>query len=274
MADLRGGGYGASEIQGRVRSYIKQFVEEFSAVISLTLAVISVIVAITAAFFSYRAYHVTHADAISDRLFDSLGDLLTAITRIEISVEELARSGDDEAKAREQVLPGFVMLREAVSRVNLARAQNRCKSREDTTGDWILDAANNLAASLLQADGEAAKWREAAGNKDDLYDDRIGTFSDEQWETLVRSSSFYTVYCLTKDLPQPDDPRFPPVNQWWGQLVGDSAALRTVYSPNTDYLNQHARLLSDFGQVYIAPWAEDLVASPQRRNGRAWAKIT
>jgi hypothetical protein len=145
--------------------------------ISLTLAVISAIVAMMAAFFSYRAYHVTHADAISERLFDSLGDLLTALTRIDFSVQEMTRSYDSEADARRQVLPGFVMLREAVSRVNLARAQNRRNSK-DTIGDWILDAANNFSAPLLQAGRQEADWRESVRNEEKPYDDKIGVFSD------------------------------------------------------------------------------------------------
>jgi len=44
-----------------------------------------------------------------------------------------------------------------------------------------------------------------------------------------------------------------------------------------DWLTQHARLLADFGDSYIAPWAEELVATGELRRspgaaGRRWLR--
>jgi hypothetical protein len=62
----------------------------FSTVTSLVLTVIGVIIAVLAALLSYRAIRVVHGDAVSDRLFGSLGDLLAALVRIEFAVQELS----------------------------------------------------------------------------------------------------------------------------------------------------------------------------------------
>lgn len=237
---------------------------------SLALAVISVVVAALAATFSYRAFQVAHGDAVSDRLFDSLSNLFAALTGIEFAADKLADCGDGELKARHEVRPDFVKFRQAVARVNLARAPQRAH-HDDEVGTWILDVANNLAASLLQADESAAIWRRYAGRESELFSDRPDFVSDEQWEFLVQSSSYWTVYGVTTDLPQPKgDPRFDPLDQWWARQVLRSVEVTggqpSIYHPGATWLTQNARLLSDFGQFYIAPWAEDLVASPARRH--------
>jgi hypothetical protein len=249
----------------------------FSAVTSLVLAVIGVIIAVLAALLSYHAIRVVHGDAVSDRLFSSLGDLLAALVRIDFAVQELTHLGG-EPEARTIVIPDFVKFREAVAHVNLARAQrNRNTADRDPVGTWILDVANNLAVSLLQADESAAIWRSYAARESERFPGRPDFVPDQAtWGLLVRSASFWTAYHVARDLdPQPDgDPRFDPLDQWWANRVEHQTKVAdgrpSVYDPDVDWLTQHARLLADFGEHYITRWAEDLVAmgGVQRGVGR------
>ena len=259
----------------------------FSAVTSLVLAVIGVIIAVLAAFLSYRAIRVAHGDAVSDRLFGSLGDLLAALVRIDFAVQELTRLGGGEPEARAKVIPDFVKFREAVAHVNLARAQrNRDGTDWDPAGTWILDVANNLAVSLLQADESAAAWRSYAARESERFPGKPDFVPDQAtWGLLVRSASFWTAHHVARDLdPQPEgDLRFGPLDEWWANQVDHGAKVTdgrpSVYDPDVDWLTQHARLLADFGERYIARWAEDLVATGevQRSAGRTerrWRRQT
>lgn len=259
----------------------------FSAVTSLVLAVIGVIIAVLAAFLSYRAICVTHGDAVSDRLFGSLGDLLAALVRIDFAVQELTRLGGGEPEARTKVIPDFVKFREAVAYVNLARTQRtRDGTDRDPAGTWILDVGNNLAVSVLQADESAAVWRSYASRESERFPGKPDFVSDQAtWGLLVRSASFWTAYHVARDFdPQPeDDLRFGPLDEWWANQVEHAAKVAdgrpSVYDPNVDWLTQHARLLADFGERYIAPWAEDLVATGEVRRGadrteRRWRRQT
>jgi hypothetical protein len=247
----------------------------FSAVTSLVLAVVGVIIAVLAAILSYRAIRVAHGDAVSDRLFSSLGDLLAALVRIDFAVQEITRLGGGEPKARAIAMPDFIKFREAVAHVNLARAQrNRNLVDRDPIGTWILNVANNLAVALLQADESAAVWGSYVARESERFPGRPNFVPDQKtWSLLARSGSFWTAYHVARDLdPQPDgDPRFDPLDEWWANQVEHGAAMAdgrpSVYDPNADWLTQHARLLADFGECYIARWAEDLVAAGElRRN--------
>jgi hypothetical protein len=252
--------------------------DSFSAVTSLLLTVIGVIIAVLAAFLSLRAIRVAHGDAVSDRLFGSLGDLLAALVRIEFAVQELTRLDGGEPEARATVISDFVKFREAVAHVNLARAQrNRNGADRDPVGTWILDVANNLAASLLQADEAAAVWHINGACESQRFPGRPDFVHDQAtWDLLVRSASFWTAYHVARDLdPQPDtDSRFKPLDRWWANQVKHAATVAdgrpSVYDPDVDWLTQHARLLADFGEDYITPWAEELVATGgvERSTGR------
>jgi len=258
-----------------------------SAVSSLVLAVVGVIIAVLAAFLSYRAIRVAHGDAVSDRLFGSLGDLLAAVVRIDFAVQELTRLGGGEPEARAIVIPDFVKFREAVAYVNLARAQrNRNIADRDPVGTWILDVANNLAVSLLQADESAAVWRSFVACESERFPGKADFVPDQAtWSLLVRSASFWTAYHVARDLdPQPDgDPRFDPLDEWWANQVEHGVKVAdgrpSVYDPNVDWLTQHTRLLADFGERYLARWAEDLVATGEMRRSvgrteRRWRRQT
>ncbi len=253
--------------------------DSFSAVTSLVLGVIGVSIAILAAFLSFRAILIAHGDAVSDRLFGSLGALLAALVRIEFAVQELARLGGSEPEARATVMPDFVKFREAVAQVNLARAQrNRRSADRDPAGTWILDVENNLVASLLQADESGAIWRRRAASELERFPSRPDFAPDRAtWTLLVRSATFWTVHQVVRDVhAQPvSDSRFGPLDQWWADRVEHAARIAdgrpSVYDPDVDWLTQHARLLADFGEDYITPWAEDLVARGglRRSVGRA-----
>ena len=205
----------------------------------MTLTVISVITALVAVFLSYRAIRIAHGDAVSDRLFGSLGDLLTALVRIDFAVQELRRLGGHEPDARVIVLPDFVKFREAVAQVNLARAQrNRNLADQDPAGTWILDVANNLAVALLQADESEAVWRSYADHEWERFPRRPDFILNEAtWGLLVRSASFWTAYHVAQDFgPQPDDPRFRLLDQWWACQVERAAKVAdgrpSVYDPD------------------------------------------
>lgn len=225
----------------------------FSAVSSLVLSVVGVTIAALAAFFAYRAFHIQHQDAVTDRLYYSLGDLLTALTRIEFATQQLSRSsGDDLRAAPQAVLPDFVKFQEAVAKVKLALAERP----SGPVGPWIMYVANNLAVALLQADEFGADWQRQRGWARDL--DSAGRPSyvpdDHQWDLLKKSASFWTAYAVTQDLGPPpvNELGLEPVDQWWSSTC-------PYLTSNVGWLTQHARLLSDFGEAYISRWAQNLV---------------
>lgn len=244
--------------------------------LALALTISSVIIALLAAVVSYQAYRVAHGDAVSERLFSSLSDLLAALTRIEFAGQKLYRSADsdDNIDIWQEVLPDFRSFREAVIRVKLAHSPIRRSQAEAKIGSWIIDVANNLAASILQADEAEAIWSKYAGREEDLFDDWPASVPDMNQKYLVCSSSFWTVYGVTKDLPQPafglleqwwgED--FRPLEQWWGEKVVRYHDALSVYHPSTDWLIQHSRLLSEFGESYLSPWAQYTVTRPGRRS--------
>lgn len=244
--------------------------------LSLTLTVISVVIALLAALISYQAYSVAHGDAVSDRLFNSLSDLLATLTRIEFAGDKLYRSDrdGDNIDIWQEVLPDFRSFREAVIRVELAHAPIQGGQAEDEIGSWIIDVANNLAASILQADESEGSWRKHTGCEEALFDDWPASVPDVGRNYLMLSSSFWTVYGVTKDLPQPDfgvldkwrGKDFMPLEQWWAEKVMRYPDVPSVYHPSADWMIQHSRLLSEFGESYLSPWAQYTVTRPERQN--------
>lgn len=232
----------------------------FSAVSSLVLSIVSVIVASLAAVAAYRAFHIQHWDAVTDRLYNSLGDLLVVLTRIEDAAQELYRSsGDDVCAVRQAVRPDFVKFEEAVVRVRLALAERS----SDPVGFWVMDVANNLAVSLLQADDFGVDWQNEQGwvHKLSSVERPAYVRDDYHWDLLTKSASFWTAYAVTQDLgPSPaNDLDFAPVDEWW-------SCENPWLNLDVGWIVQHSRLLSDFGRVYISPWAENLVTSQRPRR--------
>lgn len=227
----------------------------FSAVSSLTLSVVGVVVATLAAFIAYRAFRMQHQDAVTDRLFDSLGDLLAALTRIEFSTRQLARVAEEDLLAAPlAVLPDFIKFQEAVARTKLALAERP----SGPVGPWIIYVANNLAVALLQADEFGTDWQHRRGWARALGSaDRPSYVDDDhKWDLLRNSASFWTAYAVTQDLgpPPASELGLEPVDKWWSRAD-------PYLTSEPGWLIQHARLLSDFGETYISPWAENLVAS-------------
>jgi hypothetical protein len=239
----------------------------FSAVSSLTLSVVGVFVAALAAFFAYRAFHVQHQDAITDRVFDSLGDLLAALKRIEFATWQLSRSpGDGLPAAPQAVLPEFINFQEAIARAKLALAERP----SGALGPWIMYVANNLAVALLLADEFGADWQHRQGWARDLDSARRPAYvpDEHRWELLKNSASFWTAYAATQDLgpPPANDLGLEPVDRWW-------SSTDPYLTTDTGWLVQHARLLSDFGETYISPWAENLVMSAHLTRSKSAAAI-
>jgi hypothetical protein len=235
-----------------------------------------VIIALLAALISYQAYRVAHGDTVSDRLFNSLSDLLAALIRIESAGQKLNRSNRNKENIDiwQEVLPDFTSFREAVIRVRLAHAATSQSQEEANVGTWVIEVANTLAASILQADDSEAVWSEYDGREGELFDDWPKSLSAENRNYLVRSSSFWTAYGVANDLPQPDfgpleewsGESFGPLEKWWGEKVVRFRDSPSVYHPSATWLIQHCRLLSEFGESYLSPWAQYTVERPGRRN--------
>ena len=239
----------------------------FSAVSSLALSIVSVVVASLAAVAAYRAFHVQHWDSVTDRLYNSLGDLLVALIRIESAAQKLYRSsGDDVRAVGEVVRPDFAKFEEAVVRVSLALAERS----SDPVGFWVMDTANNLAVSLLQADEFGVDWQNKRGWPYNSSVERPAYVRDDhQWELLTKSASFWTAYGVTDALgpPPANDLDFLPVDEWWSRE-------NPWLALDVGWIAQHSRLLSDFGRAYISPWAENLVTSQRPRRFRRTATRT
>jgi hypothetical protein len=129
-----------------------------------------------------------------------------------------------------------------------------------------MDVANNLAVALLQADEAATMWQRQQGRAQGLYPaGRPAYVADgDRWGLLAKSASFWTACGVTQDLGPPPvaDSGFPPLDHWW-------SGVDPYLGSDADWLTQHARLLSDFGDHYISPWAQNLVSSQGFRKVRA-----
>lgn len=225
--------------------------------ISAIASVMAALGAASAVMVAVAALRTSRRTALADQFLQSVGEMLAALAQVSEGALELDRKPDGERLSREHLREAFTRFVNASARIGLL---DPVLSDNEEYGEWVRAVTNNIAADLLQAD-ESAPLRRSLISEKPVAHESLGRATPAERELLNSSLSFRSLTMI--DLEPPDRlPRsFQPPTDWWSEHIVKHGrhGPRNVYSPESSYLVQHARLLDDFVRDYVHPWAQNVV---------------
>jgi len=213
--------------------------------LSIVISSASVLVALVSAFFSYRSSRIARRGLVASSLIASIGDMVAALHALESAAIRLESKGGVR-RSREVLREYFDAFKTANSKVDLLVV-----SVGGPEGVWVRSVVHNMAADLLQAD-------EFSELHLGIADSEFGSeTTEEEKQILRRSSSYQSV--VGHDITFGSLEGALSLKDWWAERVLSSEGELSVYSTDSSYIIQHARILSDFMSEHLEPWARELV---------------
>lgn len=207
----------------------------------------SVLVAAFSAYASYRSSRAARRGLVANSLIASIGDMIAALHSLESEALRLDRM-NDVGRSREVLREHFDLFQTANSKVDLLVA-----STGGAPGEWVRAVANNMAVDLLQAD-ECSQLPMGLP----MSDSELGRGWAEGDLTILRQSIGYKSM-VAHDQTLGSIEGSVPLKDWWAPKVLQNKNWYSVYSIDASYVVQHARILSEFMDQHLEPWARDLI---------------
>jgi len=215
---------------------------------------------LAAVWVAVAALKTARRAVLLDQLVYAFSDVVAALQLISRKAVQLDDERGGESRSREMLGDAFHAFATARERAGLILP---ALGGSTAYPDWLMNAATNLAANLLQADEFAQDFTDPSFRPDSM-DRPSWVIAQEEWEQLKASISYREVVFLISDLGEPASHR-PKHNEklerWWGENVinSDWTNARSVYGPRASYFVQSARLLDDFTREYVHVGFQDLI---------------